>query len=179
MKPVLILISLMALYVVSCSSISVDSDYDENFDFSKLKSYRWLEIERSAPNDPLSNPIVRNRVRSAVDKELLNKGFVITDTDSPDFYVTVHGGLQDKVNVTNYGYSYGGWYGAYPHQNVSVNYYTEATLFIDVISATGKKELVWRGAGTGTLSGSRDPEDAKEKINQAAYEILYDFPPTK
>ena len=42
-----------------------------------------------------------------------------------------------------------------------------------------KKELVWRGSGTGVISQSPSVEERTEKINNAVTEILGQFPPTK
>ena len=98
--------------LVGCSSMSVTSDYDPSADFSGLKTYQWVKLQGTG--DALEKaPLLMKRVMIAVDKALVAKGYSKVDSESPDFYVAVHAGVKDKVNVTNYGYNYGGWYGGY------------------------------------------------------------------
>jgi hypothetical protein len=121
----------------------------------------------------------------AVDKALAAKGFQKPASGTADFYVMVHAGAKDKINVTNYGYNYGShWgggmgYGGYGN-NIDVSYYTEGTVFVDIIKKPGENyELVWRGAATGVVNPPDDPQAAQEKADAGAAEILREFPPIK
>jgi len=168
-----------SLFVAGCSSMSVTADFDPAADFSTFRTYQWLP---SKGEDILTkNPIIGKRVTSAVDEALASKGYSIAATGAPDFYVTAHAGVKDKMNVTDYGYAYGGWWGPYgPYgRNVDVHYYQEATLFIDVVQRHGENlELVWRGAGTDVVK-DREPDEAQRYTNAAAEKILSQFPPEK
>jgi hypothetical protein len=172
---------LVQLLLPGCSSVSIKSDFDPSADFSTLKTYQWVPFRDG--DDALAKvPLVQKRAMNAVDKALAAKGYRLLTEGVPDFYVAVHAGVQDKINVTDYGYAYGGWwgpYGPYGH-NIDVSYYKEGTVFVDVIQKrTDKSELMWRGAGTGMVAPPDDPQAAQEKADDVAARILADFPPEK
>ena len=184
MKQVLfVLLCCTVALLAGCSSVSVTSDYDPSADFSGLKTYKWVKLQGTG--DALEKaPLVMKRAMVAVDKALVAKGYDKVDTGDPDFYVAVHAGVKDKVNVTNYGYNYGGWYGGYGGRygaggsNVDVSYYTEGTIFVDIIEKKGDAfELMWRGAGKGTVNPPSDPVEAQAKADDIAASILEQFPP--
>ena len=173
----LLCFSLVAL--VGCSSMSVTSDYDPSADFRMLKTYQWVKLQGTG--DALEKaPLLMKRVMIAVDKALVAKGYSKVDSENPDFYVAVHAGVKDKVNVTNYGYNYGRWYGGYGGAggNIDVSYYKEGTVFVDVIQKRAEQfELMWRGAGTGVVDPPKDPVEAQAKADEGARMILEQFPP--
>lgn len=162
------------------SGISVQTDFDPKVDFAKLKSYGWMESKGS---DLDKFPLAKKRIQVSVNRALSAKGYTpVVATETPDFYVVIHAGAKEKMNVTDWGYSYGPYWGAYgPYgRNIDVSYYTEATLFIDVVqNLEGKPELAWRGAGTGVVRSASSPEEAEENIQIAVDTILQDFPPMK
>jgi hypothetical protein len=173
-------IAVLSLFI-GCSSISVTSDYDPATDFSKLKTYQWLHAKEAGDDALAKNPLIGKRVEEGVKKALEAKGYTLDEIGTPDFYVAAHAGAKDKINVTDYGYAYGGYWGRYGGygRNVDVSYYTEATLFIDIAQKVGDKiELIWRGAGTGTVE-DRPMEERQQRIDDATMKILAEFPPGK
>jgi hypothetical protein len=169
----------LATFVLGCGSgINVSSDYDPATDFSKLKTFRWMDVKKRAQDDPLKNQLIERRVRAAAEKAMIAKGFQKLDSGEPDFFVAAFAGLKEKMNVTDWGYSYGPYWGPYPYgRNIDVSYYTQASLFIDVID-NGKDQLLWRGVGTGVVRGDApSPAEAQARMDDAVDEILYDFPP--
>ena len=169
----------LAALVIGCGSgITVSSDYDPATDFTALKTFRWLEVKKRAKDDPLKSQLIEKRVRAAAEKALIAKGFQKVDSGEPDFFVAAFAGLKDKMNVTDWGYSYGPYWGPYPYgRNIDVSYYTQASLFIDLID-NGKDQLLWRGVGTGVVRGDNPtPSEAQARMDDAVDEILYEFPP--
>lgn len=182
----LFLFTLLAVSFISCSSISVSQDYDPAVDFSKFKTYAWGG--QDDPNDVLAKvPLVRERIYKAIDVVMQEKGYQKT-TDNPDMLVFPHAGTKDKTQVTNYGGygGYGGWgrgpygYGGYGYGGgIDVNYYTEASIFLDIVNSTGK-QLIWRGVGTGVLKEDKPtPEESMERAIEVVGKILGQFPPEK
>lgn len=161
------------------SSVSVSSDYDPANDFSNLKWFRWFGTPKRDAGDPLTNQLLETRVKLAVEKAMTAKGFVRLDRGEPDFFVAAHGGTKEKMNVTDWGYAYGPYWGGMGYgQNIDVNYYTEASLVIDVVRTAKPVGLVWRGVGTGVTSRTqRTPEEIQERLDDAVAQILADFPP--
>jgi len=177
----------IALFVVvgllfaGCSTMSVKTDYDPGTDFTGLKTYQWVTMKGG--DDVLAKaPLVQKRAMTALDKALAAKGYQKMGSGTPDFYVMVHAGVKDKINVSDYGYNYGPYWrrGAYGGGgSIDVTYYTEGTVFVDIIRKPGESfELIWRGAATGVVNPPDDPQAAQEKADKAAVKILENFPPT-
>ena len=108
------------------------------------------------------------------------KGF--TKSENPDILVSLFTKSNQRVDVyNNYwgygGWGWGGWYGpgwgwGWNQPNVSTS--TEGILYIDLIDAK-KKELVWQGMGTGYLSRNMDKKE--ERIKEFVAEIMKQYPP--
>ncbi|KOS07804.1 hypothetical protein AM493_18410 [Flavobacterium akiainvivens] len=181
MKAIKLLPLLLAtVFAVSCSSVRVNSDYDEAANFTTFKTYGYLKdgVDKAEISD-----LDKKRILTAIDAEMAKKGF--TKSDKPDFLVNIFTKANKEVNVNNWG-GYGGWgYGWGPGWGWggpwgwgggynSVSTHTEGTLYIDVID-TAKKELVWQGVGTGVLTKNR--EKKQERINEFVEKIIAEFPP--
>ncbi len=161
------------MLLTGCSTISVNQDYDPGYDFSKLKTFGFLPIPEEAGIDQLN----ANRFGDAIKNELTAKGYTVSE--NADFGVAILFGKQTKTNITSYGYGYGPYWGRYGGTtNIDVSQYDEGTLVIDVIDMA-KKELVWRGTGTGALNPSATVEERTANINNAVAQILAQFPPTQ
>jgi hypothetical protein len=166
-------IVLAAILLAGCSSISVTQDYDPTYDFSKLKTFGFLPLPESAGIDQLS----ANKMSDAIKRELGVKGYTLSET--ADFGVAIYFSTKTKTSVQSYGYGYGygGYWGRPGYGGVDVTQYDEGTLIIDIIDMA-KKELVWRGIGSGTVSQSPTVEERTANINNAVAQILGQFPPT-
>ena len=164
-----------------CSSLSTTTDFDPDTDFSKYKTYSWYDGEVSGDDALHANPLAKKRVINSIDSYLTNNGYKLV-TSGADFVVIVHAGTKEKMQINNYGYGgygygmYGrGWGPGYGGGvQTDVTYYDETTLVIDIADAS-KKELVWRGTGTGIIRGKLSEEDRAAVIAK----ILADFPPKK
>ncbi len=174
-----ILLGIAALVISGCSSVNTTFDYDSNADFSKLQTFAWMPRETVNPGGnaqqaQMDNSLFVNRLKNAVNSNLEAKGYSINTTD-PDFVVVYHTGVQDKVNVTNWGYTYGPYWGPWG-ESVDVHQYTEATLILDFISYD-TKNIIWRGTAQKALSGETNPEKADANIQKAVDQLLAKFPP--
>ncbi len=175
------LLTIMSLIFIlmGCSSVTVKHDYDPSVDFSKYKTYKWGIA--NDPNDALlKNQLILDRVYYAIYLSLEKKGFKKIESD-PDFIVYPHGTTKEKTDIQNWGYGYGGWWGAGPYGawgggNIDVTQYTEGTLIIDIVDIK-KNQLIWRGVGKGIVGDPSTPEKSTENINKVVKQILEDFPP--
>jgi len=155
MKRVFFLISTIGLLLlVGCSSVTVTSDYDPEYDFSSFKTFRWADAEEINPNDELAkHPLIYKRVQDAVNRDLKAKGMELRESGNTDVVVMAHAGTKEKIQVHQTGGYYRGWYDPYwgPYGgSTHVSQYEEGTLVIDIVSWK-KKELAWRGLGTTIL----------------------------
>jgi hypothetical protein len=183
MKRLSLLFAFLAMTaVLGCSSITVNYDYDKKADLTSFKTYAWLP-DPATPSKNVKDELARNslvdqRVKNAVNRGLAEKGFR-QDAKKPDFLVSYHTGVEDKVNVADWGYNYS-W--GYPYwgptgRNISVHQYKEGTLILDFISPKNLT-LVWRGIAQAVLPTRETPEKSEKLINEAVDKILKGFPPS-
>jgi hypothetical protein len=177
-RTVIILLGITALVVSGCSSVNTSFDYDNHADFSKLQTFAWMPREANTSGDvqqaQADNSLFDNRLKNAVNGNLEAKGYSINTTD-PDFVILYHIGIQDKVNVTNWGYTYGPYWGPWG-ESVDVTQYTEGTLILDFIDYS-TKNIIWRGTAQKALSGNVKPEDADKNVQKVVDQLLAKFPP--
>lgn len=167
---------LVFMFFVSCSSVSVVTDYDTNVDFKKYKTFAFFKsgIDKADISD-----LDKKRILRAIESELLSKGF--TKSENPDFLVSIFTKSRERVNVsqTNYGYNWGWgwnpWMWGGGMNNVNVDQFTEGTLFIDFIDKE-RKELIWQGVGSGALK-MENREKKELRIKEFVKEIISKFPP--
>jgi len=173
-------IVLLSFVLLGCSSVSVTSDYDPEYDFSTFKTYRWAASKELNPNDALAqDQLIYKRVQAAVDKELSAKGIELVESDEFDFVILAHAGVKERTQIHQTGGFDGGWYDPYwgPYGgNTHVSNYEEGSLVIDIVQWE-KKELAWRGIGSSILSDIDDPEKVTEYINTWVGKIMAKFPP--
>lgn len=184
-------VAVMAL--TGCTAaLKVSSDYNPEVDFGKLRTFAWLPSPPTKDGDPRTNStLLAGRVRRAAVADLKAKGFAeVAPAASPDFYVTYHAAIDEKMNVRStpttyggygYGYGYRGWWAPMPpvvSSGVSVQHYELGTLIIDIVDRE-RDDLVWRGSGQAKLS-KKDQRTSGERdvfIADAVRKILATFPP--
>lgn len=174
-------------FILGCANSTtygLKYDYDKNVDFTKLKSYNWIK----PPANSSLNELVIKRVRNAVNAELSSKSITIS-SKNPDFLIAVHGGRKDKIQVTDWGYSYGGHgiasrYGSYGASgafgnrgpSITTYNYEEGTLILDFVDPDSKK-LIWRGVVKAEVQNINTPEKSETLVNKAVKTIFSKYPP--
>ncbi len=172
----------LALVAAGCSTISVSHDFDSEADFATYKTFAWLQGPVTAVGNAdaakQQNTLLDKRIRSAVEAEIQAKGMT-ADTENPDLLLVYHTGVDSKINVTDWGYTYptryGGWYG---DRDVDVYQYEEGTLIVDLIDAK-TQQLVWRGNATKTLEDNPSPERMDQNIREVVGRMFAKYPPSK
>lgn len=166
--------TILVLVVGGCgTSPHVNFDYDHDVDFSSYRTYAWVGSDTLA-----ADPLMRQRIVSAIDEQLAAKGLTKTDA-SPDLYVLAAGSTSDEtvVDTDHYGYGYGpGWYygGAPMSSRTTVTRYTRGTLVVDLSDAR-TKSLVWRGTASDIMA--EDPAVNTEKVRVAVQQMFERYPP--
>lgn len=161
-------------FTLTCSHIyGVSYDYDRSIDFINLKTYNWLPV----PENAEINALDENRIKNSVNIELQGKDLRMS-ADNPDFLIAEHLAKKDRVNVTNWGYSYGPHARYWGANEVTVYQYEEGTLILDFVDAE-TKNLIWRGSAKADLGNAKTPEKRDVLIREAVKEILHNFPPPK
>lgn len=183
MKVLKLILSLTLLFTLfACSSVTIKSDFDPEYNFTKFKTYRWATDQEVAPNDELSKyPLVKRRAIAAIDKSLAKKGFTKVEGEAAaDVVMVVHAASKERMQVTNTGGGYyRGWYDPWwgPYGGTThVSYYEEATLVVDMV-VWETKELGWRGMATGTVKQNQDAEEQQARLDDIAERIFREYPP--
>ena len=175
-------------FLAGCSTVSVSNDYDPAVNFTKLKTYGWIENKQDPDEAPSigENTLLTSRIERSVDSVLASMGMEKVARSDADFLVSQHIAVQQKlqVNTTQFGYGYGYGYGAWggpigvsPSQT-TVSQYEQGTLVIDFVQPENRN-LIWRGTGQSRVRKSTSPEERQKRIRTAVDEILGQFPPAK
>tara|TARA_B110001452_G_scaffold74693_1_gene60511 strand:- start:505 stop:1023 length:519 start_codon:yes stop_codon:yes gene_type:complete len=164
-----LLILLVSLTYLSCSSVRVSSDYNSEIDFSSYKTYAFSKkgIDKAQINE-----LDKKRILKALEIELSSLGLRKNSID-PDVVVSIFTVANEEININNsynyLGYSYGPWYD-FNYSNYST---TQGTLYIDIIDYK-KNELVWQGIGKGYISENSSKKE--EQIKSFVNKILLQYP---
>ena len=178
------IILFLLLFLHGCASIRVSQDYSAERDYTVLTTYAWQAEDQEKTGDlRLDNPFRDTRIRSAVDKFLLEKGYQEALDAQPDFYVAYQQKIYNRIDADNggSGFVFGmGSFGTHGGIGFStgnrVSNYDESMLVIDIIDS-GSNDLIWRGTGTRIFVLHADPEKITKRIDATVQKILTQFPP--
>jgi len=174
----LIAISMIVfLFLSSCTSVRVLSDYDKDTNFNSYKTYAFYKtgIDKAQISD-----LDKKRILRAIETEMTSKGF--QKSNSPDILVSIFTKESTQVDVyNNYwggGFGWGWnpyyWGGGFGGNNVSTS--TQGSLYVDLIDSKSK-QLVWQGKGIGTIGNTNNIAKKEKRIKEFVYEILQTYPP--
>ena len=163
----------------------VSVDFDKNTDFSKFKTYAF--VEGTSTPETLTN----QRIESAIEAQLAAKGLTRVQGNA-DLTVVFHCAVkqQTQLNTTNLGgwgwgpgwgrgWGWGGgwrggWGGLGGNAITQVEQIPVGTLIVDIGDSASKK-YVWRGTATKTLSS--DQAKNEKTIDQEVKKMFEKFPP--
>jgi hypothetical protein len=164
----------MGLVLLMCGLIAaqdVKSNYMPGTDFTKFKTYKWVNIEGTERPDQ----IVDQQIRQAVDAQLASKGMTKTDDEKADMYAAYQVSITQQKEWNAYGMGgglrWGGGMATATSSTIQIG-----TLGLDFYDPA-PKQLIWRGQATKTLNPSKDPQKNQERLNKAVAKLLKDFPP--
>jgi hypothetical protein len=182
-----------AASLAACSTVQVDSEYDKEANFARLKTFRWVDAPPVAVGDPrVEDTVLQARVQLAVNRELEAKGLRRVGAGDADLLVNYYVTVEEKMTGENvndkYGYSPGGGWtqgahqgwswglGTYDTPSVPTTYYEEGTVIIDMVDPT-TKQLIWRGTAKTVVNLDNDAEIRRQRLNEAIQRIFTQYPP--
>lgn len=174
-------LAVLAIGVSSALAQQVRYNFDKGADFSKFKTYKWVDIKGAdRPND-----LVQGQIKAAIDAELAGKGLSKVDSDEADLYIGYQTaiGTEKQFNSYSTGWGYGpgwggGWRGGMGSTTTSGTTSTIYTgqLGLDMYE-TSTKNLVWRGTVSKTLDPKAKPEKQQKNLKKAVAKLLKNYPP--
>lgn len=179
----LLTVAMLLVSATPAAAQDVRYDFDKDKDFSKYKTYKWVEIKGAQLPDELT----QKAITSAIEAELAAKGLTKTDSDDADLYVGYQTALGQEKEFTSYntGWGYGpgwgrGWYG-YGGMSSTTTYGSTSTVYVGQLDLSmydpAAKQLVWRGVASKTLDPKAKPEKKQKNITKAVAKLLKNYPP--
>ena len=136
MKRLIGLTSAFVLMAAMAFGQDVSYNFDQQADFTKYKTYKWVEVKDSDKVDELT----MQQIRSAFDKQLATKGLTKVDADAADLFVAIQVAVNTEKQMTawNTGYGmgpgWGGrWYGGY-YGGSTMTTGTTSTIYIGSVA---------------------------------------------
>jgi hypothetical protein len=155
----------------ACSTApTLATNADPQVNFAAYHTFQLAPTR--APDRPEFTPELIRQVNEATSAAFTQRGLTAA-ADNPDVIILVHGAIEERVDITDWGFNYGRFHrwGWGDNNRYELNQYREGTLLIDVFDAK-TKNLVWRGSAVGQVPGPPDINRIRSAIN----DIVNRFP---
>jgi hypothetical protein len=176
------------LLLLTISGLAQDVRYNfaHNEDFSRFKTYEWVEIKDAAKLDQLRE----KQLKDTIDAELSKKGLQRVQTNG-DILIGYQAAVTQEKEFSAYstgfapGWGYGpGWGAGWGYGGFSSTTTTGQTSTINIgmvaldMYDAAKHELIWRGAASRTLDMKAKPEKQQKNMTKAVSKLLKNYPPS-
>lgn len=178
MKKWVFLLSLLLIVAVGrAAAQNASANYDKNLDFSKFKTYKWVNIENAQHLDDLT----ADQLAGTVETELAKKGLKKSQTDNVDLFIgyQVARGKEKQVSQYNLGATYGSAAGATSGTAGATTTVVHTGLLVLDMYDAQTKQLVWRGVVANAIDADAKPEKKQKHMDQGVAKLLKDYPPQK
>lgn len=183
MKKLVALVPALALFGSVAFAQDVSYNYDQQADFTKYKTYKWVQVKGA---EQQADPLVQQQIMDAIDRQLTLKGLTKSTGDTADLFVAFQTAASTEKQLTTWdtGYGYGPgwggrWYGGYYGGGMTTA--TTATIYVGSIALdmydAAEKKLVWRGLASKQIDKKASPEKRQKNLNKGAEKLLKNFPP--
>ena len=170
-----------ALFVVAGAASAQKVRYNAmaGTDFSKFKTYRWVQVE----NGKYPNQLLDEQIRQSIDAQLAMKGLRRSEDGNVDLYVVYQAAVtqEQQWNAYSTGGDYWGWGGWGGWGGMSTTTATSSTINIGTLNLdlydVATKKQVWRGEATKTLGNPKTPEKLRKNLDKAMAKLLKNYPP--
>lgn len=167
---------LILSFVAAACSVKVHSRQDQTTDFTKYKTFCWLngcEFTYSGPTY-LNDSLLREKIKDAIVAELSSKGLT-HDENNPDLLVDFHISVENESSVVYHHHDEDS-YQFKPFAEPEVINYLKGTIVIDMVDKEHAK-MVWRSEAIGYMD--LHPDLTAKNIRKGIKQTLKDFPPKK
>lgn len=154
-------------------------DYEHGTNFTTFHTYRLVRVG----DNPAVSQLYDQRIVAAIEEEFAKKGLRRVETGG-DLLIGYQGSVNKETQYTTYndggawGYGprwgYGAGWGGPSMSTTTQTTIPVGALTIDMMDPA-KKQLVWRGTATDTLSDK--PEKNNQKIQKAVKKLAEKYPP--
>jgi len=146
-------------------------------DLTKYKTYNWKRAEKAQYPDQATDQILMR----SIDSQLQSKGFVKTDNDSADLYVTYQLAIMDAAQLSTFSNQIG-WQGGanslpgFKGSTTNNSELIKKGWVIVELYDVGQKKYVWRASANKTLGNAKDPKKLEKNAGKAMAKVFDNFP---
>lgn len=169
----------LCLLTACASTLEANMDFDEQFDFSKVRKIALQPVDRTALSVINISDLQVARIDEALAEGLARKGYEIVDSNiEADMYLTWHLVTEERTDARVYNSMsyYNCWRCGPSVSDVSLRQYTQGTLIVDMIDPE-RNQSVWRAVIESRLQPQPDPDKAAQRRENAANAVFAGFPP--
>jgi hypothetical protein len=185
-----------ALILTSCATKPrVSADYEDSYNFAALKTFSVKQTKQESKEDLLISPFTLSHIYTLINTELAKRYQATEGEVIPDFYVSYHVVMEEKLDPHSYDelYGFGYWGRGYrypsamfyhPYYGYGGGYgggtrvYNQGSLIVDMVDAK-TQQPIWRGVSEKRLNRSLSPQQQRQILASAVLELLAQFPPVK
>jgi hypothetical protein len=161
---------LLAVWTQS-GCVTVRSSTSPSARLAEYHTFAWYDWPTTAttPQSPFGRTPAGEVVRARIAQDLARKGIQETRKE-PDFIVAYHVWLEQKMDVSDWGYPRLFWGAPGP---IRIDEYTVGTLFVDFIDRrTG--QIFWRGTASAVMDHPENPN--LRKLGSAVDKLMRKYP---
>lgn len=173
----------LSLLAIGGFAQDVRYNFDRSADFSKYKTYKWIQIKDSGQLDQLRD----QQLKAAIDAELSKKGLTKVEGDA-DLLVGYQAAISQEKQFNAYtsgfgpGWGYGpGWRYGYGGFESSTTTGQTSTIHVGAVGFdmydAAKHDLIWRGEASKTLDPKAKPDKQQRNLEKAVAKLLKNYPP--
>jgi hypothetical protein len=178
---------LAGLLLVGCSSKpAVMTDHDTVYNFAALRTFNVSDPRQNTEDAILISPFTFSHLSNVINSELGQRYTDVPADSEPDFVVSYHIVLEERIDLRAYDHLYGFGYYGYGYRYRPYPYFyapgpaprviRQGTLVVDMIDGN-TEEPIWRGISSQRLRHNLSPQEQRELLTVVVKEILANFPP--
>jgi hypothetical protein len=148
----------------------VKYNYAMGTDFSKYKTYKWVDV----PNENHPDSLTDQQIKTSIETTLGTKGLSKATGDAADVLIAYQIAVDQERQWNAVGGMGGlrfGGMGTATSSTINIG-----TLVFDVFDAKVKQQI-WTGHATKTVSPSNNPEKNQQNLQKAIGKLLKNYPP--
>jgi hypothetical protein len=166
---------LAVLLTTFVSAQDVQYNFDQQADFLRFQTYKWIDTSGSLQLDDL----LAKDIQQAFDATLAKRGLTRVEGDPADLYLRYQVAVNREKELTTSGWSYGpGWRRSGGMTTASTTTILVGSVALDMYDVSSK-QLVWRGVVTRTIDPNARPETRRKNLAKAFEKLLKNYPPGK
>ena len=184
MKKLITLCILFSLLSACSNKPTIHIDFNQETNFQLFNSYQF---SIQADNSVDANPVMINRIQSAVEYALANKGLTkhtFVDMNSADLTVYVSFSQKEKENNSSFSIGLGtSKIGSNASGSIgistSIPINSEADIVTKImIDISDEKQAIWHGSDSYEANGNLSMEEKDKAVSVTVNRLLENFPPS-